>query len=255
MSAFFSFLNQHDVKNLKFLVRGGLTTLQVNMGNLCNLSCKHCHIEASPQGNKIMSEEIVDEILEFISRYKIKTLDITGGSPEMNPNFELFVQRARPLVEEIIVRTNLTILLEKDKHHLMEFYKKNKVHIIGSLPCYLQKNVDAQRGNNVYDDSINVLKKLNAIGFAGNKDLQLDLVYNPIGATLPPDQRNLENDYKENLGKEHGIKFNRLITITNVPIKRFKTYLKSQGEYEEYCELLKKNFNPQVLENLMCRSF
>jgi len=255
MDAFLSVLKKHNLENSDSLSRDTLTTLQVNMGNLCNQNCEHCHVEASPNGKNVMSKAVIDNILSFLARYNMRTLDITGGAPEMNPNFEYFVKQARPLVEELIVRSNLTVLLERGKEHLPEFYKNNNVHVVCSLPCYLEQNVDSQRGSQVFKKSVEALKKLNQLGFATEDGAWLDLVYNPVGASLPPNQDSLEKDYKKVLKDEYDIHFNRLITITNVPIKRFKTYLESRGEYDQYCKLLKDNFNPDVLETLMCRTF
>lgn len=253
MNAFFSLLEKHNDKTS--IKRSVLTTLQVNMGNLCNQSCKHCHIDASPSGEKIMSRKIVDNILNFLTRYEIKTLDITGGAPELNPNFENLVLGARSLVDEIIVRSNLTVYSEKDKDYLPEFFKKNKIHLICSLPCYLQENVESQRGKGSFKKSIKALQILNNLGFAKVKGLYLDLVYNPAGPSLPPEQKVLEKKYKVNLFDSYNVEFNRLLTITNVPIKRFKEYLELNGQYDDYFKLLKKNFNPLVIDQLMCRSF
>ena len=255
MNAFLNALEKYDLDCNSSLTRGELTTLQVNMGNLCNQSCLHCHIEASPKGEKRMSKKVVDDILFFLAKYKIQTLDITGGAPELNPNFDYFVKRARPLVEKIIIRSNLTVLFEKDKEYLPKFFKENRVHLICSLPCYLKENIEYQRGKGVFKKSITALRLLNKAGFSKVNGLNLDLVYNPKGAYLPPDQERLEKDYKRVLKKQYKIDFNRLITITNVPIKRFREYLDSMGEYEKYFNLLKDNFNPLILDNLMCRSF
>lgn len=255
MNAFLSVLKQHTLKDNDSLRRGRLTTLQVNMGNLCNQSCQHCHVEASPKGKNVMSKKVINDILSFLARHKISTLDITGGAPEMNPHFEYFIEKASGLVDEVVVRSNLTVLLERGKEYLPEFYKKHNVHLICSLPCYLEENVDSQRGAGVFKKTIDVLRRLNQLGFAKDEGALLDLVYNPVGATLPPRQDELEKDYKRELQNDYGINFNRLVTITNVPIKRFKNYLESQGEYEKYYRLLQDNFNPEVLETLMCRTF
>src|SRR3989339_1226668 len=220
MNAFLSTLEKYDIEK-DVLRRGGLTTLQANMGNLCNQSCAHCHIEASPQGKDIMSKKVINDILIFLKGNNIKTLDITGGAPELNPGFEYFVESAQPLVTELIVRSNLTVLFEKGKEHLPEFLMLNKAHLICSLPCYTKENVDRQRGAGVFEKSIRALKLLNETGFTKRQDLQLDLVHNPIGPNLPLEQHRLEIDYKRNLNEEYGVRFNRLITITNVPIGRF----------------------------------
>lgn len=242
----------HDQDILK---RRKLTTVQVNLGDFCNQSCSHCHVGASPLGEKNMSREVVDHILHFLSRYKIQTLDITGGAPELNPHFTYLVSKARPLVEALIVRSNLTVLFEKAQEHLLEFFKTHRVHLICSLPCYTEDNVDKQRGRGVFHVSITALKALNNIGFAHQADLLLDLVYNPLGAYLPGDQLGLERDYKKMLSAQYGITFNRLLTITNMAIKNFKTHLKAKGQYDQYKGLLKDNFNPDTLSALMCRSY
>ncbi|PIZ84946.1 MAG: hypothetical protein COX96_01160 [Candidatus Omnitrophica bacterium CG_4_10_14_0_2_um_filter_44_9] len=254
MNAFLSVLERHEIEK-DILKRGRLTTLQVNMGDLCNQSCSHCHIEASPAGKNIMSRKVVDDILDFLRKDKIKTLDITGGAPELNPNFEYLVESARSLVGEIIVRSNLTVLFEKGKEHLPEFFRLNMVHLICSLPCYTKENVDRQRGAGVFEKSIKALKLLNETGFTKRSDLQLDLVYNALGAYLPGSQGALERDYKKALKENYGIEFNRLLTITNVPVKKFKDYLESNNEYERYSDILEHNFNPTTIETLMCRTF
>src|SRR3989338_1784013 len=254
MNAFLTTLYKHDIKD-DVLRRGELTTLQVNMGDLCNKSCSHCHIEASHKGRNIMSREVIDAILVFLKTNKIKTLDITGGAPELNPNFDYFVELARPLVDELIVRSNLTVLLGRGKNYLPDFFRLNKVHLICSLPCYTKENVDRQRGAGVFEKSIRALRLLNDTGFTKRKDLQLDLVYNSLGAYLPGAQDLLEKDYKKALKDNFGIEFNRLVVITNVPIKKFKNYLESNNEYEKYSNVLENNFNPKTIETLMCRTF
>jgi arsenite methyltransferase len=254
MNAFLNILEKHEIERTA-LCRGKLTTLQVNMGDLCNQSCAHCHIEASPKGKKIMPRKVVDDILTFLKANKIKTLDITGGAPELNPNFEYFVESARPLVDELIVRSNLTVLFEKDKEHLPEFFRQNKVHLICSLPCYTKENVDRQRGAGVFEKSIKALQLLNETGFTKRDDLHLDLVYNALGAYLPGSQVSLEKDYKKALKDNYGIEFNKLLTITNVPVKKFKDYLDTNNEYDEYSDVLEHIFNPATLETLMCRTF
>ena len=253
MDAFLTALERNDVKK-DSLSRKQLTVLQVNMGNLCNQSCSHCHIAASPVGNKIMSKRVVDDIIAFLKRYKIATLDITGGAPELNPHFDYLIVSARSIVDEVIVRSNLTVFFEPDKEYLPAFFKKHRVHLICSLPCYMEANVDSQRGQGVFAKSIRALQILNKQGFTREEELILDLAHNPTGVSLLPEQERLQKNYKRILNENYGIQFNRLITITNIPLKRFKDYLKSRGEYEKYFKLLQDNFNPSVLENLMCRS-
>lgn len=237
-----------------FAKRGKLTILQVNLGNLCNQTCKHCHIDASPEGTKIMPQSIINEILHFLSNNKGLTLDVTGGAPELNPNFEYLIEKAKQLTKETIVRSNLTIYHQKGKEHLPNFLKKNKVHLICSMPCYTKENVDAQRGNGVFEKSIKTLQALNNLGYGKVEGLNLDLVYNPLGAFLPGNQAALQAAYAEKLKEGYGVVFNRLLTITNSPINRFEKQLKSSGEYEKYLKLLQDNFNPLTVERIMCRN-
>lgn len=255
MDTFISVLEKYDIDYRDAFKRGALTTLQVNMGNLCNQSCLHCHIDASLQGKNIMGKDIIEDILIFLSKYKIETLDITGGAPELNPHFEFFIQKVRNLLKEIIVRSNLTVFFEANKEYLPEFFQKYRIHLICSLPCYTEENVDCQRGNGVFKKSISALKVLNKLGYAQNEGLSLDLAYNPLGAYLPPRQEELERDYRLNLRKDYGINFNRLIAITNVPIKRFKNQLVLSARLDSYLQLLKDNFNPDTVENIMCKNF
>ncbi|MBU1043953.1 MAG: arsenosugar biosynthesis radical SAM protein ArsS [Candidatus Omnitrophica bacterium] len=256
MNAFINALDQSGISlQDPCLKRTDLTTLQINMGNLCNQSCMHCHVGASPEGNKIMSKQVIDAILRFLLNNKGLILDITGGAPELNPDFDYLIKNARPLVQEIIVRSNLSVIFEPGKEYLPEFFKKHKIHLICSLPCYGQDNVDAQRGEGVFKKSIKALQKLNKLGYAKKAELALDLVYNPSGAFLPQQQAVLQKAYSEQLKANYNIDFNRLVTITNVPIKRFKDYLNSRGEYSNYIDLLRQNFNPEVVCGIMCRKF
>ena len=232
-----------------------IATIQVNLGLLCSQRCRHCHLDASPERTESMSWDTMARILAVTGELGGVRFDLTGGAPELNPNFEYFVTSARPLVGEIIVRSNLSVLFEKSKEHLPRFFKDNHIHLICSLPCYTKDNVDSQRGNGVYEKSIKALKLLNQLGYSREENLNIDLVYNPSGASLPPQQKELEQDYKRELDNEYGIHFNRLITITNVPIKRFKDYLQDRGELESYMGLLKQSFNSCVLQNIMCRTF
>jgi radical SAM/Cys-rich protein len=255
MNTFVNLLEKHAVKYEDVLRRKRMTILQVNMGNLCNQKCMHCHIDASPQGKDIMSKNVVDDILKFLTGHKIKTLDITGGAPELNPHFDYLVSSARPLIDETIVRTNLTVIFEPQKDYLPEFFKRNTIHLVCSLPCYTKENVELQRGRGVFEKSIRALRILNGLGYAKSDNLHLDLAHNPTGPNLPAHQNRLEKEYKRILSNEYGIYFNRLITITNVPVKRFKDYLESNSVYRNYVRLLEDNFNVEVLENLMCRTF
>lgn len=251
MNAFVSKLSSIDKDTCSRLE---LKTLQVNMGNLCNQQCKHCHVDAAPDGKNIMSKETVDDILIFLSKGENLVLDITGGAPEMNPHFEYFVHSARPMVKEIIVRTNLTVFFELGKEHLPSFFKQNQVHLIGSLPCYSQENVDRQRGTGVFEKSINALKILNNQGYGKDPKLVIDLVHNSGGAFLPAPQESLEKDYKRFLKSKQDIKFNRLITITNAPINRFKDELEALNKYDDYMDLLEDSFNEGVVGGIMCRT-
>lgn len=229
-----------------------ITTLQINVGKICNLACHHCHVGASPNRTETMSREVAQAVVEALKRYKFSTLDITGGAPEMNANFRWLVSEAVKIVPRVIVRTNLVILLEKGYEDLPKFYADKGVELVASLPCYTKENTDKMRGNGVFEGSIKVLKILNALGYG--KNLSLNLVYNPGGAFLPGDQAGLEKDYKRELKEGFGVEFSHLFTITNLPIGRFKTALQNHGELESYMSLLEANFNPCAAQNIMCRS-
>ncbi|PCI42692.1 MAG: radical SAM protein, partial [Proteobacteria bacterium] len=212
--------------------RAQLTTLQVNLGYLCNQTCVHCHVDAGPRRTEIMQRETVDTILDFLRASDVKTLDLTGGAPEMNPHFRYLVDEACKLGVQVIDRCNLTILSETGYEGLAEFLAEHKVEVSASLPCYLGENVDAQRGKGVFTDSIAGLKKLNALGYGvEGSALILNLVYNPTGTSLPPSQTALETAYKKELKERFDIVFNQLFTITNMPIKRFGSWLISKGEF------------------------
>jgi radical SAM/Cys-rich protein len=230
-------------------------TLQVNMGKLCNQSCKHCHVEAGPHREEVMSRDVVESVIEALGNEGVTTIDITGGAPEMNPHFELLVEKARALGRHVMVRSNLTVYLEEGKEHIPEFLAKQDVEIIASLPCYLQQNIDAQRGDGVAEKSIRVLRRLNELGY-GKPDtgLVLNLVYNPAGPALPPLQEQLEADYKRELADRYGVVFNHLYTITNVPIGRFKNTLSAKGTLGRYMATLDEAFNSGVVDSLMCRN-
>ena len=202
-----------------------------------------------------MSKRVVDDVLALLARGRIRTLDITGGAAELNPHFDRLVLSARSRVDELIVRSNLTVLFEPGKEYLPRLFKEAKIHLICSLPCYTDENVDGQRGKGAFKKSIQALRLLNETGFAREEGLVLDLVYNPTGPYLPPEQGELEQDYKRVLGDKYGIVFDRLLTITNVPIRRFREFLESRDEYEKYLGLLETTFNPEVIDNLMCRTF
>ena len=234
------------------VTRGKLETLQVNLGYLCNLSCLHCHVNAGPERTEIMDRETVDAVLALLDRADLQTLDLTGGAPELNPHFRYLVREARALGVKVIDRCNLTVLMEPGQEDLGEFLADNQVEISASLPCYLEENVEAQRGKGVYGTSIEVLRQLNALGYGA--ELVLNLVYNPVGPTLPPPQPALEAEYRRELDQRFGIRFNQLLTITNMPISRFGAVLLSQDQYVPYMNLLRDNFSEPNMETLMCRS-
>lgn len=233
-----------------------LEILQINLGYMCNQTCNHCHVDAGPTRNEIMTRETMEMCLDVLDNSKIKTVDLTGGAPEMNPNFKWFVSEIRKKNIDIIVRTNLTILVSNSQFRTFpEFFKLNNVQVVSSLPCYTKENVDKQRGNGVFEKSIEVLINLNKLGY-GKKDsgLELNLVYNPGGAFLPGSQVGLQKDYKERLFNEFGIEFNNLYTITNLPVNRFLDYLKKTGKYEKYMITLTNAFNPSAAMGVMCRN-
>jgi len=232
-----------------------LTTLQINVGKVCNQTCTHCHVDAGPDRRESMNYETARHAIDFLARSDAKTLDITGGAPEMNPHFRMLVKEARQLDKQVIDRCNLTILLAKGFTDLPEFLAEHQVNIVASLPCYLEENCDAQRGDGVFVKSIEAIRKLNALGYARpDSNLHLDLVYNPTGLGLPPEQQKLEASYKTELEKRFSIEFNKLFTITNMPVSRFLDDLLRRGKYEEYMEKLINSFNPSTIDDLMCRS-
>ena len=236
------------------LRRGRPEILQVNVGKLCNLTCVHCHVNAGPKRKEIMTRETVDRIIDWLANTEIPTVDLTGGAPEMIPDFRYFIERVKALSpsRHVIDRCNLTILVEPGYDGLAEFLAEHAVEIIASMPCYSAENVNAQRGEGVFDASIEALHRLNSLGYG--TDLPLHLVYNPVGAFLPPPQAELEADYKRELREHFGIVFNRLYTITNLPIARFASYLRHNNKLAEYMQLLIENFNPATIDGLMCRN-
>lgn len=233
-----------------------LEILQVNLGYMCNQTCSHCHVDAGPDRKEIMTREIMLECLNVLKTNEINTLDLTGGAPEMNPDFEWFVAQARPFVKEIIVRTNLTIIESSAKYHrLPEFFAKHRVRLISSLPFYNADKTDQQRGKGVFDKSIKALKRLNGIGYGkAETGLVLDLVYNPSGAFLSAPQASLECQFKTVLKNEFDLTFNQLLAITNLPISRFLDHLIQTENYEEYMFKLIDAFNPLALDGLMCKN-
>ncbi len=237
------------------ITRNNLEVLQINLGYLCNLSCTHCHVNAGPLRTELMSKEIIDLILQYIDSHNVKTLDLTGGAPEMNPHFRYLVQAALDRGVKVIDRCNLTILLESEYQDLAAFLAGNKVEIVASLPCYLEENVDKQRGKGTFNASIVALQKLNELGYGQpDSEMILNLVFNPQGATLPPEQKQLEREYKEHLSDQFGIVFNQLFAMTNLPIQRFGSVLISKGGFDDYLQLLKDSFQHQNLEQVMCKN-
>jgi radical SAM/Cys-rich protein len=234
--------------------RHGLHTLQVNLGYVCNLSCAHCHVNAGPHRTESMEEETASLVLRLLQRGGISILDLTGGAPELNPHFRRLVREARELGVQAIDRCNLTVMFEPGQEDLPEFLAANRVEVTASLPCYLEENVEEQRGRGVFDRSIEAIRRLNALGYGGDDALRLNLVYNPVGPVLPPPQADLQRDYQRELGERFGIRFDELLTITNMPISRFGAVLLSQGQYVDYMALLRDNFREANLETLMCRS-
>lgn len=249
-SRFEALLAQHDLT----LRRAPARVLQVNLGKLCNQSCRHCHVEAGPRRTEIMSLDIVQRLIECTAESRmIRTVDLTGGAPEMNPHFRHMVRAMRGLGREVIARSNLTILVVRGYTWIPEFFAEQRVHVISSLPCYTAERVERQRGRGVFDRSIRALRLLNEQGYGRDPNLLLDLVYNPFGEDLPPAQDELEAEYKRILGKRFGIVFNQLYTLTNLPIGRFARDLRRQKRYEPYLERLEQSFNPHTVPQLMCR--
>jgi radical SAM/Cys-rich protein len=237
------------------LARGRLETLQVNLGYKCNQSCLHCHVNAGPTRTESMSAEVVADVLTVIALASIKTLDVTGGAPELHPRFRSLVARARELGARVIDRCNLTVLLEPGQADLGAFLAARKVELTASLPCYSEELVDRQRGKGVYAKSIEALKQLNALGYgAAGSGLVLNLVYNPQGASLPPPQAALEAEYKRVLGERFGVVFNRLLVLANMPIQRFGSTLISKGRFNEYMALLHGAHRDENLGAVMCRT-
>lgn len=228
--------------------------LQVNLGKLCNLACIHCHVDAGPTKlSENMTFQTAEAVVALMDKLSIETLDLTGGAPELNSNFQYLVENARKRDIHVIDRCNLTVFFEPEMGYLPRFLAANKVEIIASLPCYSQENVDQQRGKGTFDASIQALQWLNRLRYGQEEsDLRLNLIYNPVGLALPPPQLDLEKDYKRRLKEDFGIIFNHLYTITTMPINRYARYLKTRAEYAPYISLLRQNFNPETLEDLMC---
>ena len=232
----------------------GVEVFQVNVGKMCNQVCTHCHVDAGPDRKEIMTKETMQQILDALEGTDVSTVDLTGGAPEMNPNFRWFVEGITALGKKVIVRCNLTIILANPKYHdLPDFFKKHKINVVSSLPYFSAKRTDAQRGDGVFEKSIKALQMLNAVGYGkDDPDLKLDLVYNPAGAYLPGDQMALESQFKKKL-KEYDIVFNELFAITNLPVSRFLEYLVKTEKYQDYMDELVNAFNPMAALDVMCR--
>ena len=254
-----SALTPFDKASGGLLTKRPISTLQINLGRRCNLACAHCHVEASPHRTEELSAEICEQLLTLIARFdQIKTVDLTGGAPEMNYGFRPLVEAARAQEKEVIVRSNLTILLEPGYEDLAEYFAKQKLHVVASLPCYLEDNVDKMRGKGVYSQSVQAIQKLNALGYGSKPGLVLDLVYNPPIPTstdfsLTPDQASLQEDYTAYLNEHFGIQFNNLFTITNLPIGRTKFHLQHRQLYQPYLKFLASHHNASTVDHLMCR--
>jgi radical SAM/Cys-rich protein len=229
-------------------------TLQINIGRKCNQACRHCHVDASPTRTEMMSDEIVEACLDVLARApEIETLDVTGGAPELHPRFREIVRRARALGRAVLVRHNLTVQLEPGQDGLPEFFAENQAEVICSLPHYMPETTDRQRGRGVFEASIEGLRALNAVGYGRGGPLVLTLVANPVGAFLPPRQEDLERDTRDHLRRTHGVEFDRLFTITNMPIARFADWLRRAQLYDSYMDRLRAAFNPEAVPGLMCR--
>ncbi len=251
-----SFKNMIKSSGHKNLTPTKLEVLQINMGKRCNQTCSHCHVDAGPDRIENITRELLEQCLKIIALHSIPTVDITGGAPELNQNFRWFVESCAQLGCKIINRCNLTIIVSNPKYHdLPEFFAKHNVHLICSLPYISKGCTDAQRGDGVFEDSIRALKMLNEIGYGVEAtDLKLDLVHNPIGAVLPADQHTLEPEFKRELKHQHGISFNQLLVIANLPISRFLDFLIESDKYDQYMHRLVDSFNPKTLDSLMCRN-
>jgi radical SAM/Cys-rich protein len=252
MNKFAQKLAEHSID----LRRARPEILQVNVGKLCNLTCVHCHVNAGPKRKEIMTRGTIDRVIDWLAKTNIPIVDLTGGAPEMIPDFRYLIERVKALQpsRHVIDRCNLTILLAPDYEDLAEFLAGHRVEIIASMPCYSPENVDAQRGEGVFEGSIKALQLLNTLGYGVDVDLPLHLVYNPVGAFLPAAQAELEADYKRELSAHFGIVFNKLYTITNLPIGRFGADLRHHNKLEEYMELIINAFNPATIDGLMCRN-
>jgi radical SAM/Cys-rich protein len=253
-SAYFNFdekLASHGME----LRAGAVETLQVNVGKLCNQACKHCHVDAGPARTEIMTRETAEQVIAAVRKFSFSTVDITGGAPELNPSFRYLVEASRSLGAHVMVRHNLTVMFEPGQDDLPLFFRENAVEVVSSLPYFLEQQTDAQRGRGVFEKSIEALRRLNAVGYGvEGSELILNLVYNSVGAFLPPAQSSIEADFRRELINRHNVSFNHLYTITNMPIKRFLDYLRRTGNEERYMRKLVEAFNPASVEGLMCRN-
>lgn len=251
--SFDAVLRRHQAAPLR---RGVVRTLQINVGKRCNQACQHCHVDAGPTRTEAMARPTAERLMAVLARSpRVETVDLTGGAPELNPNFVFLVEQARALGRRVIVRCNLTVLFTAGMEDLPVFYRRQQVDLVCSLPCYTAENVDRQRGDGVFAQSIEALRRVNGVGFGlPGSPLRLDLVYNPLGPFLPPAQAALEARYRDELRQQFGVEFHRLLTMTNMPISRFADQLRRAGEYDRYLGVLVNHFNPATVEKLMCRS-
>ncbi len=251
-TSFDAALEAHALGELR---AAGVLTLQVNLGKLCNQACRHCHVDAGPRRSEVMSPETVEQVVTAVRKHRLLSVDITGGAPELNPDFRRLVGECRAAGSHVIVRHNLTVQSVRGQEDLPAFFCSNRVEVAASLPYFLALQTDAQRGRGVFDRSIEALRRLNDAGYGREgTGLILDLVYNPAGAYLPPEQSGLERDFKRELKARHGLEFNRLYTITNMPISRFLDFLHRSGNYDRYMKRLVSSFNPGTVMGLMCRT-
>ncbi len=252
-AAFEQTLAAYDIPDLR--ADHAITTLQVNVGKLCNQACKHCHVEAGPHRTESMTRETVEQVLAAVRRFQLPIVDITGGAPELNPHFEYLVVESKQAGAHVIVRHNFTVQFTPGKTHLPDFFREQGVEVIASLPYFLAHQTDAQRGHGVFAQSIDAMRRLNSVGYGREgTGLILNLVYNPVGAFLPPDQAGIEQDFKRELAARYGLVFNRLFAFTNMPINRFLDYLRRSGNYERYMKKLVQAFNLAAVEGVMCRT-
>jgi radical SAM/Cys-rich protein len=250
-----SFDGTLESAGLEPLSRQSVTAVQVNVGKVCNQACLHCHVDAGPLRTESMSAETSRRVIELVlASPAVQTVDITGGAPELNPNFRWLVEESRCAGRHVIDRCNLTVLFEPGQQDLGQFLAQNRAEISASLPCYTRDNVDRQRGRGVFDKSIAALRLLNELGYGVDSRLRLNLVYNPLGPSLPPPQATLEADYKQRLREDFGIEFHSLYTLTNMPINRFADSLVHIGKSDSYQDLLERSFNPSTVTSVMCRS-